>query len=293
MTPRPLNNQLAGLFSDLAELGQAAQDNPPEPKDEINEYQRLIERLPIGVCRVALTPDGKFELTNPAFRQMFGLETDEALAAFTLNDLFPTEGDLTTFINDLIVDNRSTTLQLRLRRRDGTTRLCAINAAGDAGLHYADCTIEDVTERKQLEEQAELWNLRYELAAAHARQLIYDCDTQNGLMVWGGGVDEVLGYTSAQMHGGLTQWAERVHPDDRGRLLGVLDSAEGSAGSYEATYRFRRKAGDYLTLLDRGFFIADETGRAVRRLGVMQDVTPKMPEKSEKDSRSGKDGLSE
>jgi len=275
MTPNPLNNQLAGLFSDLANLGQAVQDNPPEPKEEINEYQRLMERMPLGVCRVSLAPDGKFELVNPAFRQMFGLETDEALAAFTLLDLFPSEDDLKTFINDLIVDNRSTTLQLRLRKRDGTTRLCAINAACDAGMQYADCAIEDVTERKQAEEQTELWNLRYELALAHGRQLIYDCDTQNGLILWGGGIEEVLGFTSAQMHGGLTQWADRVHPEDRGHLLGVLDIAEGNIASYETTYRFRRKDGEYLTMLDRGFFIADEAGRAVRRVGLMQDVTPK------------------
>lgn len=275
MTPNPLNNQLAGLFSDLADLGQTVQDNPPEPKEEINEYQRLMERLPLGVCRVSLAPDGKFELVNPAFRQMFGLEADEALAAFTLLDLFPSEGDLKTFINDLIVDNRSTTLQLRLRKHDGTTRLCAINAACDAGLQYADCTIEDVTERKQAEEQTELWNLRYELALAHGRQLIYDCDTQNGLILWGGGIEEVLGFTSAQMHGGLTQWADRVHPEDRGHLLGVLDIAEGNIASYETTYRFRRKDGEYLTMLDRGFFIADEAGRAARRVGLMQDVTPK------------------
>jgi PAS domain S-box-containing protein len=275
MTPNPLNNQLAGLFSDLANLGQAVQDNPPEPKEEINEHQRLMERLPIGVCRVSLAPDGKFELTNPAFRQMFGLETDEVLAAFTLLDLFPSEGDLKTFINDLIVDSRSTTLQLRLRKRDGTTRLCAINAACDGGLQFADCTIEDVTERKQAEEQTELWNLRYELALAHGRQLIYDCDTQNGLILWGGGIEEVLGFTSAQMHGGLTQWADRVHPEDRGHLMGVLDIAEGNIASYETTYRFRRKDGEYLTMLDRGFFIADEAGRAARRVGLMQDVTPK------------------
>ncbi|MBP7687723.1 MAG: PAS domain-containing protein [Thermoflexales bacterium] len=293
MTPKPLNNQLAGLFSDLADLSQAVQDSPPEPKDEINEFQRLMERVPIGVCRVSLAPDGKFELVNPAFRQMFGLETDEALAAFTLLDLFSAEDALKTFINDLIVDSRSTTLQLRLRKRDGTTRLCAINAACDGSLQFADCTIEDVTERKQAEEQTELWNLRYELALAHSRQLIYDGDTQNGLILWGGGIEEVLGYTSAQMHGGLTQWADRVHPEDRGHLLGVLDIAEGNLASYETTYRFRRKDGDYLTMLDRGFFIADETGRAARRVGLMQDVTPKAPVTSDAAVTIGKDGLSE
>jgi PAS domain S-box-containing protein len=293
MTPNPLNNQLAGLFSDLAQLDQAVQANPPEPTEEVNEYQRLIERLPIGVCRVSLAPDGKFTLVNPAFRQMFGLESDEVLTAFTLHDMFPTEADLKSFINDLIVDNRSTTLQLRLRKHDGTTRLCAINAACDAGLQYADCAIEDVTERKDIEEQAELWNLRYELATAHGRQLVYDCDTLNGLMLWGGGVDNVLGYTSAQMHGGLTQWADRVHPDDRGRLLGVLDLAEGNVASYEVVYRFRRSGGEYVTLLDRGFFIADEAGRAARRVGLMQDVTPQAPVESDKDANAGKDGLSE
>ncbi len=293
MSSKDLNDQLAGLFSDLTDLDHAVQTNPPEPKEEVNEYQRVIEQLPIGVCRVALTPDGKFELVNSAFRIMFGLESDEALAAFTLHDLFPTEADLKSFVNDLIVDNRSTTRQLRLRKRDGTSRLCAINAACDAELRYADCAIEDVTERKQVEEQAEVWNLRYALAAGHWRQIVYDCDTQTGLMVWGGGVEDVLGYSSAQMHGGLAQWADRVHPDDRGHLLGVLDLAEGDVASYEATYRFRRSDGEYLTMLDRGFFIADDEGRAARRVGLMQDITPPAPVEQAQSSNAGKDGLSE
>ena len=277
MTPKDLSHQLAGLFSDLADLDSAVQANPPEVVEKVNDYQRVIEQLPIGVCRVSLAPDGRFLLVNPAFRRLFGLEADDALAAFTLHDLFPTEADLAAFINDLIVDNRSTTLQLRLRARDGATRLCTINAACDADLQQADCAIEDVTERKQLEQQAELWNRRYELAAAHWRQVVYDCDTQNGLMRWGGGVEAVLGYTSAQMHGGLTQWAERVHPDDRGQLLGVLDVAEGNVASYEVQYRFRRKGGDYSLMLDRGFFIADVDGRPARRVGLMQDLTPHHP----------------
>lgn len=275
MTPPELNDQLAGLFSDLSDLDKAVQTNPPEPEEKINEHQILLDRLPIGVCRVSLAPDGKFTLVNPAFRRMFALTSDEELAAFTLNDLFAHEADLRAFINDLIADNRSTTLQVRLRKRTGATLLCTLNAVSEAEVLHADCAIEDVTERKQAEEQAELWNLRYELVTAHWQQVVYDCDTQNGLMLWGGGVQDVLGYTSAQMHGGLNQWAERVHPDDRGRLLGTIDVAETNLASYEVEYRFRTSNGAYVWVLDRGFYIPDEAGRPARRVGMLQDVTAK------------------
>jgi PAS domain-containing protein len=274
MTPESLNSRLAGLFSDLADLDRAVQDNPPEPQEAVNEYQRLIERLPIGVCRVALAPDGKFTLVNPAFRQMLGLESDEALSALTLLDLFPAEADLQAFISVLSANHYTITPPLQLRQRDGAPRLCVIHAACDADAQHADCAIEAVMERRQAEEQAGPANASAEPANAIGSQLIYDCDTQTGLMVWGGDVADVLGYTAAQMRGGLGQWSGRVHPDDRGRLLSVLDMAEGGLAGYEVTYRFRHSNDDYVTMIDRGFFIADESGQPARHVGLMRKVIP-------------------
>ena len=274
MTNKDLKDELAGLFSDLTDLGGAVKDSPPVPEPaSIDVYHAWMDHLPIGLCRAALALDGKLLMTNQAFRRMFALESEEALQALTLADLFVNEADLKKLINDLVATERSIGLQCRLRKQNGATILCAINAASDSDLLYFDGAIEDVTDRKQAEEQAELWNLRYALATAHWRQVVYDCDTQGGVMLWGGGVNQVLGYSAAQLYGGLTQWSERVHPDDRWTLLGKQEKAEQSCSDYAIEYRFRHQQGHYIWLLDRGFFIADAGGRAARRVGMLQDIT--------------------
>ncbi len=68
-------------------------------------------------------------------------------------------------------------------------------------------------------------------------------------------------------------WADRLHPDDRPRVLAALEAAlnEGKAFSYE--YRFRGAHDRYRHILDRGCLIRDAAGRVVRAVGVMTDIT--------------------
>lgn len=48
---------------------------------------------------------------------------------------------------------------------------------------------------------------------------------------------------------------------------------DGTAENWSETYRFRRADGTYADALDRGHVIRDETGRAVRMIGAMLDLT--------------------
>jgi len=67
---------------------------------------------------------------------------------------------------------------------------------------------------------------KYDLIIAASGQVVYDCDLTTGDIVWSGSLERVLGYEREEM-GGIEEWAEMVHPEDRAealRLLEVVDA---------------------------------------------------------------------
>jgi signal transduction histidine kinase/ActR/RegA family two-component response regulator len=72
----------------------------------------------------------------------------------------------------------------------------------------------------------------------------------------------------------LAWWSSKVHPDDRARVDRSFKAAlEGHASSWFDEYRFIRGDGTVAYVRDRGFIIRDASGRAVRAIGAMHDIT--------------------
>lgn len=127
-------------------------------------------------------------------------------------------------------------------------------------------------ENKMVEDEKQAWKTRYELVAAASGQVIYDYDLKSGNIVWGGNVQELLGYTRIEM-GDINQWVELIHPHDRTRCLAELEQAEKDLSGYDVIYRFCHKNGNYLHMHDKGFFVADKHNKPYRMLGMMHDIT--------------------
>jgi PAS domain S-box-containing protein len=72
----------------------------------------------------------------------------------------------------------------------------------------------------------------------------------------------------------LTWWEERLHPDDRAKVLSTFEDTLASGGngcSYE--YRFRRKDGTLAVIHDRAYIVRDARGKPLSALGAMTDIT--------------------
>ena len=130
----------------------------------------------------------------------------------------------------------------------------------------------DITDRKRTEEALARSEERYRLAAKATQDLLWDWDLVHDTVDWNSGVTEVLGY--AQPGPGASWWKELLHPDEREqvvtRLTGVLAS---DVNAWSARYRFLRADGTYADFVDRGFITRDASGRPVRMVGSMTDVT--------------------
>ncbi len=116
-------------------------------------------------------------------------------------------------------------------------------------------------------------NERFELAASAVGSAIYDWNLPHGTMAWTQGLTEMSGYRLEDIAPTYDWWREQIHPDDRPRVEERVQAAAASGDDFEAEYRFRARDGRYLDVLDRGRFVRDAAGRAVRVVGSMADIS--------------------
>jgi PAS domain S-box-containing protein len=134
-------------------------------------------------------------------------------------------------------------------------------------------TALDITDRKRGEREASEWRRRFELVGAASGQVVYDCHTGDGSIVWSGTIEKVLGYAPEEMAGGFARWCELIHPEDRHEAVRRFEEAERAGGPYQAEYRFQHKSGAYVAMLDRGFPWQHADGTGLSYIGIMADVS--------------------
>gem|GEM_PF-3136678 len=120
-------------------------------------YRTLVENIPIGVYRVSA--DGRILMANPAFRTIFGCESEQVFQDLHVDDLFVTSDDRRVFENLVRSQGSVSSVDLPLRRWDGGRiwgSLTASMIADHAGqILYYDCAIEDITVRSQRAKERE------------------------------------------------------------------------------------------------------------------------------------------
>ena len=136
-------------------------------------------------------------------------------------------------------------------------------------------TIEDITQQQldylHLEETLQRMNY---LSKA-TTDAIWDLDLVNETLQWNDNFFENYGHQHEEYAiAGLTLWIENIHPEDRVRVETSFDkSLEGKNENWEEEYRFKKADGDYVIVNDKAFIIRDATGKPIRMVGAICDIT--------------------
>jgi PAS domain S-box-containing protein len=125
-------------------------------RESEERHRSFIENLPVGVYRT--TPDGRVLMANSAMLRMLGYDTSQELASQNLErDGFEGGYPRSAFREQIERQGEVRGLEAGWRRRDGSVVLTRESArsirAEDGRVLYYDGTIEDITERRRLEEQ--------------------------------------------------------------------------------------------------------------------------------------------
>jgi two-component system sensor histidine kinase UhpB len=128
--------------------------------------------------------------------------------------------------------------------------------------------------RRMAQEAQRLSQQRFESVALAATDAIWDLNFETRVLWWSEGMHKLFGYPPDEVSNKPEWWAERLHPDDKDRVLtSIRGVGEKGGRGWSGHYRFRRKDGSYASVVDRGFILADVKGKPARIVGGISDVT--------------------
>ena len=125
-------------------------------RESEERYRTLMNNLPVAVYRTTPGPEGKFLMVNPAFCNVLGFKKEETIKKMSVSDFFATPEEREGFSNKIMQHGVVENDERILLKRDGTPVHASITARvmgekDGKGIHF-DCTLIDISERKQAEE---------------------------------------------------------------------------------------------------------------------------------------------
>jgi PAS domain S-box-containing protein len=131
---------------------------------------------------------------------------------------------------------------------------------------------QQITERREVEKALRSSETRFELVVRATNDIVWDWDLTSNTLWWSEGFKQLLG--ERDIESGIESWTNRLHPDDKERIVTGIQAAIHSGQQYWADeYRLRLGSGGYAHMLDRGYVVHSEAGEPVRMIGTMIDIT--------------------
>jgi PAS domain S-box-containing protein len=122
-------------------------------------------------------------------------------------------------------------------------------------------------------------NKKYDIVAKATSDTIWDWKIPEDSFTWNKGIEEIFGYKQNQLGTSSKWWFDKIHPEDSIKMsIKLYSFIELKTENWQDQYRFRCADGSFKYVLDRGFLLKDEDGKAVRMIGAIQDITKQKEE---------------
>lgn len=151
-----------------------------------------------------------------------------------------------------------------------TSRMISSVGGGRAILIVCD----DITKRKQAEEALQTSEARYRLSARATNDVIWEWDIISNDKAWSENLQILFGYSKQESKQDPLWWENHIHPQDSQRVLENLNNALLNEETiWEDEYRFVRSDGLTAYVIDRGYIERDSSGKPIRMIGAISDIT--------------------
>lgn len=268
---------------------------PPALRREYSEW--IVEQLPTGVCEVALDDGLTLLYANRSFFQMYGY-TQEQFRQETGNVLVRTiwPADLAGVRAVLNAAQEAGKegfeSEHRIMRRDGTIQWSLVRGNFAADRRRIFCVTVDITGRRAMEEALRVNEERFRIALAQTDNTIFDYDIETRRM---------LHADKAAEKYGLDPWTEdvpdslvrmgMVHQDSAGEFLEMYRQIRSGAPKASCVVRTRLAGGQYAWRRISMTNVFDGEGKAVRAVGILEDIDVQKRREEDLRRRSERDAL--
>jgi two-component system, cell cycle sensor histidine kinase and response regulator CckA len=163
---------------------------------------------------------------------------------------------------------------MRLATESKGTKKPAASSSAKSKKHSEETSIHENSQPSTAVAASLQSTQHFALAARATNDAVRFWDVKTGVFSWPQGLENLLGYSSADTGNGISFWEEKIHPEDRARTTtGIAEALRTSAEHWSGEYRFRRADGSYAQLLERALIVRDSAGAAQQFVGSLMDIT--------------------
>ena len=161
-------------------------------------------------------------------------------------------------------------IQLDQATRSGLILRIHVRPVPDGGMLVS---YTDITDLRQAEDRLRESETRHALVTEASTEGLYDWNVVDDILYVSPRLNEIFGFEEGQLRS--KEWVSRIHPDDQsGYRDAMVEHFKGGAARQEAAYRITAHDGAIRWVHDNAIAVRDETGKAIRLVGAITDVTP-------------------
>lgn len=215
----------------------------------------------------------QFLSVNEKAIQHYGYSKEEFLT-MTITDIWPEE-DMDA-LPQALKRRRETdhlTSLCRHKKKNGEIIYVEVSTHNLKNSESILVVSQDITSKLLTENELKKINERFSYVIRATSDAVWDLDLLTNELHWGESIQTLFGFPPHEVS--ITMWENLIHPDDRERVSKSLINAINHSHrlNWKEEYRFAKADGSFSYVLDRGFIIRDATGKAVRMIGSIQDIT--------------------
>jgi PAS domain S-box-containing protein len=243
------------------------------------ELSAIYENVPGILFYIAVEPNGEFRFVSVSreFLVATGL-TREQIVGSLVGDVIPEPS------RDMVLNHYREAIRTGQTvrweeesvypsgRRYGEVAVTPLPSAGGAVTHLIGI-VHDITERIQAKEAMRDREHQLHLALAAARAASWMRDAGTGCVHWDDRFRKLYGFAPDEP-ASFETWLNRVHEEDRGRVLEILYQMQnGKKDTFDSTFRIVRPDGTVAWIESFGRAHRDADGRLIHFIGIELDVT--------------------
>jgi diguanylate cyclase (GGDEF)-like protein/PAS domain S-box-containing protein len=246
----------------------------------------LLEQAPVPLAVVGW--DGALRAANAAFAHLVGLDGDDLVGRTVARVLRTADGEGDVSLGAVaavasgdgaIAADGDLSRVRRFHRRPtgsfwgrlgvGALEVGSGHPTGDEPAWLV--SLEDVTEAVEALRLLHDSETRHRNLVSAAPVGIFLADARGRCTFLNDRCEELVGLTFEEAAAGA--WADALHPDDRGFVVGAWAAAVAGRRPFRGEFRLRRPEGDEVWVQSEATAIIGPTGRCEGLLGTMVDVT--------------------
>jgi PAS domain S-box-containing protein len=192
---------IEGIFEDITEYKKAEEAR----REAEGKYRTLFENLDVGVYRNTAGPQGQLLHANPALARIFGYDSVESLIQVSIADTYLDPEERKSFVAEITEKGSVRDSLLRLRRKDGMPIWASLTATAHfdtkGKIDWIDGILEDVTERKHIEEELKNSQRRLADIIEFLPDAVMVIDAEGKITAWNRAIEKMTGVKASDILG--------------------------------------------------------------------------------------------